>query len=142
MIAYIITEHGSGVLPRGRIGSFRVAGYGPSRSAARIDAGPEWRQAVEVPATVAACAALDVGEAVEVIDGELRAAGEADLAVSHPVACLALDRVRILGDEAAAAVDRAQVLLCARALQGDGDALAACAQAVRDACPPTSRTGG
>jgi len=60
-------------------------------------------------------------------------AGEEDFAACHPLASLALSRVELLGAAAAEAGDAATVLICARALGGNLDALHACARLIRGA---------
>ena len=60
-------------------------------------------------------------------------AGEADFAACHPLASLALSRVELLGAAAAEAGDAATVLVCARALGGNLDALHECARLIRGA---------
>jgi len=75
------------------------------------------------PEAVQACQrALDEAEA--------RACG---LAAAHPLAVLALSRVEQIGAEAAEAGDAETVLVCARALGGNLDALHECARLIRGA---------
>jgi len=61
-------------------------------------------------------------------EAEARACG---LAVAHPLAVLAISRVEMIGAEAAARGDARRMLIAARALSGDVDALALCAEIVR-----------